>query len=145
MKLKSTCYLLLFLVPILSKAQNNDDVYSYTNKKPIIISDTVAFMQGVEAAGKYYKNYKGIATTTFVVSLLNPLIGLAPAIGGTTGEPDLMHINFDKLKNIGYYNGYVYQSKSIRNKKVWKNWLYGSAISVGVTVAVISILSHNVK
>lgn len=132
--------ILLVLITISASAvrsqPDSTQVNSQLKKEAITLNDSV-FNSGVQAAKKYYKGYKVAAGTTLAVTILNPLIGLAPAIGTTVGKPgDLMHPDYEMLKNPVYYNGYISESKKIQTRKVWNKYLLG----VGIDIAVISII-----
>ena len=136
--------LLLILFVLLScKSYGQDDIYGSAD--PVISQDS-SYNKGMLAAKKNYKGYKGPATTTFIVSILSPILGLAPAIGASSSTPsDLYHSDYDKLKDPSYYKGYAITAKKIRSDKVWKNWAYGTVIdilAIGATYSIINAINN---
>ena len=136
-----TLILLILMLPAFASAQvkNNDDVYFSTHP---IANKLPSYQKGLSDAQKNYKFYKSAATTTFIVSILSPILGLAPAIGGTSGTPNIITpLNYDLLKNPDYNKGYEYQAKKLRSKKVWNNWLIGTGINIAASIITYKIIT----
>lgn len=98
--------------------------------------------QGMSDAQKHYKNYKGGASATFIVSAISPLAGLIPAIICSTTPPKNETLNYpdpNLIQKPGYLEGYRQQSHRIKSKKIWSNW----AIAFGANaVATIYVMMH---
>ena len=140
--------LVAIFFPLFGLAQikkNTDDVYEQRiNAKESISSIGAISSAGSLDAKKYYKGYKGAGTGTLIVSIINPILGLAPAIGLTSGTPlDLMYPNEELMKDQKYRDDYIYTAKSIRSKKVWRNWAVGLAFNVVVGVVVYTAITSS--
>lgn len=139
-----TLILFILLIPAIAFGQNNkpDDVYSIP--KQSTAKKLHHYQTGLIDAGKNYKSYKSAATTTLIVSILNPILGLAPAIGSTSGNPTILTpLNYDLLKDPNYYNAYNFQAKKIRSKKVWNNWLFGTGINIVASFITYKIITRD--
>jgi hypothetical protein len=142
MKIIITLILFIAYMSISTFAQQSDDVYGNVQKETSKGNDTT-YSNGFKDGFNKYKGYRGIATGTLVTSILSPILGLAPAIGGSSGDPRVDF--FTMPKDDKYKYGFLDGAKSRRNKKVWGNWALGSAISIGVTVAIIAIIKADTK
>ncbi len=140
--------LIAIFFPLLGLAQikkNTDDVY----EPKLVSKESVSAIGAVNSVGsldakKYYKGYKGAGTGTLIVSIINPILGLAPAIGLTSGTPlDLMYPNEELMKDQKYRDDYIYTAKRIRSKKVWRNWGVGLAFNVVVGVVVYTAITSS--
>ncbi len=99
------------------------------------------YMQGVGDAKKYYKGYRPAGTTTLVVSLLSPLVGLIPAIACSSTKPKEINLHYpipELMKTPDYHRGYTQQAKKTKQGKVWTNW----GIALGVNIALVIALSQ---
>lgn len=139
----------LFLLPLFASAQS-DDVYGKPKtRKDILFENKLKdslFNAGSSAAYQHYKGYKGAASGTLITTIISPILGLAPAIGTTSGVPDeLMHPSYDFLKNPKYYDGYTTTAKRIRSKKVWNKYLLGFGINLAITGTIIAIVTSDKK
>lgn len=95
------------------------------------------YMQGVADAKKYYKGYKPAGTTTLIVSLISPLIGLIPAIACSSIKPKEINLHYpvpELMKTPDYFRGYAQQAKKTKQGKVWRNW--GIALGLNIVVAI---------
>jgi len=140
--------LIAIFFPLLGLAQikkNTDDVY----EPRLDAKESISTIGAVNSVGsldakKYYKGYKGAGTGTLIVSIINPILGLAPAIGLTSGTPlDLMYPNEELMKDQKYRDDYIYTAKRIRSKKVWRNWGVGLAFNVVVGVVVYTVITSS--
>lgn len=107
------------------------------------VSSDYMYQKGLKAAEQNYKGYKNISTITFVSSAL--FLGLSPIIAGGAllTPPNLKNINDPLLKDLNYYKGYFEKAKSIKNRKVSKNWLIGTGVCIGLyTVIGVTILAN---
>lgn len=100
------------------------------------------FQQGQNDAKIYYKGYKGAGTGTFLTSfLLNPVLGLIPAIACSSTSPNVSSMSFPRAeltRNVDYMSGYTQEAKAKKTKKVWGNF----GIATGIyAVVVASLLS----
>lgn len=141
--MKRLIVLLLVSIPFVLSAQikNTDDVYSIPKQN---IPDNHNYQKGLIDAKNNYKSYKSAATTTFIVSILSPILGLAPAIGGTSGNPAILTpLNYDLLKNPDYNNAYTSQAKKIQSKKVWYNWFIGTGINIVASIITYKIITSD--
>lgn len=79
-----------------------------------------------------YKNYKSSGTGTFVAALLgSPLTGLVVAIPATITKPKLKNLNYPDSKLFEkheYRDGYEKRAYKIKTKRIWINFMVGSAI-----------------
>ncbi|TPE43374.1 hypothetical protein [Pontibacter mangrovi] len=98
------------------------------------------YVKGQADGRRFYDGHKAAGTTTLIVSLLSPVVGLIPA-GITSAVPPKEH-NWDApnnqlLQNPDYKSGYL---KSARRKKVGKvftNW--GIGLGANLILALIII------
>lgn len=138
--------LIAIFLPFVGLAQikkNTDDIYEPRLEAKESTS-TIGAINSVGSldAKKYYKGYKGAGTSTLIVSIINPILGLAPAIGLTSGTPlDLMYPNEELMKDQKYRDDYIYTAKKIRSRKVWRNWGVGLAFNAVVGVVVYTVIS----
>lgn len=103
------------------------------------------FQQGQNDAKIYYRGYKGAGTGTFLTTfLLNPVLGLIPAIACSSTSPNESNMSFPRAelkRDIDYMSGYTQEAKAKKTKKVWGNF----GIATGVYVVVVAALLSNVK
>jgi hypothetical protein len=122
-------------------------IYSDGYKQEIFNDDSISneasskdlFVQGQVDAAHFYKRYTGATTSTLVISLISPLVGLIPAIACSTTSPKLRNLDYPDshlFSKIDYQRGYTSQSKIIKSKRVWRNW--GFALGVNVILVLIS-------
>jgi hypothetical protein len=102
-------------------------------------SNNDLFRQGQTDAMKYYRGYRGAASTTFLVSLVGtPILGLIPAIACSVTTPHgryLMCPNRELIQNSDYYTGYTIGAKRIKSRKVWANW--GAACGIYIILGIL--------
>ena len=103
------------------------------------------FQQGQNDAKIYYKGYKGAGTGTFLTSfLLNPVLGLIPAIACSSTAPNISNMSFPRTeltRNVDYMSGYTQEAKAKKTKKVWGNF----GIATGIYVVVVAGLISSAK
>lgn len=133
MKKIITLIVFIALIPIIAFSQNASKSFSNDS----------TYTSGFNDGFNKYTGYKGIATGTFVTSLLSPILGLAPAIGGSSGDPRVDF--FTMPQNNQYKYGYIAGAKSIRNKKVWNNWVLGTVINVAITFVTVKMIQSSAK
>jgi hypothetical protein len=104
-------------------------------------SPEVFYQMGTADAGKYYTEYGMAGTSTLVISILSPLVGLIPSIACSSTLPkdrNLSYHNSELIKNIDYHNGYLHAAKKIKRRHVWTNWEIAFGINLVLVVAVLS-------
>lgn len=113
-------------------------------------SDTTIsyFEYGKMDAKKYYKSYKNAATLTILsgtcLMLVSPVAGLTSAIACSSTPPKFKNLNIPDTSlatNIQYMDGYKWQAKKIKQRKVWTNWAIGFGINISV-VGLILLVPH---
>ena len=85
---------------------------------------------------KHFKSYEESAKITYYSSIVNPLIGLVPAIANSNTmipESKLNFTNEDLMNNPDYYYGYTHQASRVNKAQIWKKWRQGSVISLAIT------------
>lgn len=79
------------------------------------------FQQGQNDAKIYYKGYKGAGTGTFLISfLLNPVLGLIPAIACSSSSPNTSKMSFPRTeltRNVDYMSGYTQEAKTKKTRR----------------------------
>lgn len=124
----------------IAKPQPKKDTVVVITKPPTQNQENL-YLKGRTDANLYYDGYKPAGTGTFLVSLLSPLAGLLPAAICASTEPSFENLNIPNqtLANDREYNsGYVSQARSIKSKKVWRNW----RIALGINIIGILILAN---
>lgn len=112
-----------------------------TTPLEIVVGDP--YKAGVKDAQKYYKDYKSSGSATFIVGLLSPVAGLAPAIACSSTPPqewNLGYPNPDFMQNPEYARGYKNQAKLTKQGRVWTNW--GIALGINVLFAFALLMKH---
>lgn len=120
---------------IFDDSQNNDTT-SLSNA-----SNENLFILGQKDAFKYYKGYKGASTSTLIIGLISPIVGLIPAIACSSTPPRKFNLNYpnrELMKNADYYDGYALKAKKIKQKKIWTNL----GIAFGVNFLAALVLYH---
>lgn len=107
------------------------------------------YKKGQQDAQKYYTNYKTAGTVTLVASILSPLaFGLGTAMGTAFTPPqdyNLGYPNQNLMKNEDYASGYKEKAKSIKSKKVWRNFYIGAgAVTATSLVFIMAIVASTV-
>ncbi len=121
----------------IAKPQPKKDTVVVITKPPTQNQENL-YLKGRSDANLYYDGYKPAGTGTFIVSLLSPLVGLLPAVLCANTKPSFDNLNIPNqtlAKDEEYYRGYSSQAKSIKSKKVWRNW--GIALGINIVAAVI--------
>ena len=108
-------------------------------------SDYSTYARGKDDAKIYYRAYKPAATVTIATSLVfGGIVGLAPAIWCSSTTPDIDRLGVPDetlLRNTSYMNGYKYQAKKMKSKKVWINYAIAASINLAAGIYLIT-LSH---
>jgi hypothetical protein len=107
--------------------------YVNTTKAKISL-DNPMYKRGFKDAKDNYVGYKAAGTTTLLISILYPPLGLIPAISCATTPPKDKTLNFPNeqyIKNPNYYEGYKKGAHKIKAGKVWKNFGIGCGIFLG--------------
>ena len=123
-------FLLLFFCFYLGFSQKilalNDSTFNY-------------FEKGRMDAKLNYKDYKNAATLTILsgscLMLVSPVAGLATAIACSSTPPKFKNLNIQDsvaAHNVDYLNGYKWQAKRIKQRKVWTNWAIGFGINISI-------------
>ena len=132
---------IIAIIPFLTNAQ----IDSSEVVESISFKNDSLYQKGYKAAEQNYKGYKTISTFTFAIS--STLLGLGPLVAGGSylASPNLKKIEDPMLENPKYYNGYFDKAKSIRRKKIVKNYLIGTGVCVGLyaTLGLIIIANGN--
>lgn len=101
------------------------------------------YFKGEKDAEKYFKGYHGAGTGTFILSFLNPVLGLIPAIACSSTPPSEMNLgapSMELMQKASYRNAYIEKSKHIKSGKVWTNWLIALLINVAAYVVYVYAL-----
>ena len=133
-------YLLLIMVTIASSFSLKAQI---VKSEKIILTNIVneymfteQYIRGVRDAEKHFKSYEESAKITYYSSIVNPLIGLVPAITNSNTmipESKLNFTNEDLMNNPDYYYGYTHQASRVNKAQIWKKWRQGSVISLAIT------------
>ena len=123
-------------------AQNNE-INSNTETKsvPWENKDIDYYYEGVSDAEKYYQDYKGASTFTYIVSAIpgaGIIIGLVPSVIFSSTPPPNENLNYPNEKlmtNANYHSGYTMKAFKIKRNKVMKN--YGLGILTGICLLII--------
>jgi len=132
-------FLSVAIIPFLANAQ----IDSAKIKDNISYKNDSFYKKGFKAAELNYKGFKTISTITFASSAT--FLALGPFVAGTAllTAPNLKNINDPLLNEPNYYKGYLDNAKSIRRRKVVKNWLIGTGVCVGLyTIIGVAIISN---
>ena len=130
-----------------------DDFSAIKKIEPPGDSSLNMFYKGKEDAVTNYVNYKGASSTVFITSAIpmyGVILGILPmAIFSSTdpSEKNLGYPNAILMQNASYAAGYKEQAKTVKNKKVVKNYFVGIGVSGALTlafvIAAISAWTHN--
>lgn len=141
-------YLLLILVIIASSFLVKAQI---VKSEKIILTDignehmfTEQYIRGVRDAERHFKSYKKAAKITYYSSIVNPLIGLVPAIANSNTmipESKLHFTNEELMNNPDYYYGYTHQASRIKKHQIWKKWRQGSVIGLAITSVVVGSIA----
>jgi hypothetical protein len=129
----------------INKTEVENIIYSDGFVQKILINDTTGknespkklFLQGQVDAARFYKGYRGATTSTLIVSLISPIVGLIPAIVCSKTNPKPGKLSYPDpqlFHKTEYQRGYLTQSKRIKSKKVWRNWGIALAFNVAFVV-----------
>jgi hypothetical protein len=90
------------------------------------------YVRGANDAKVYYRGYKGAGTGTLLTTmLLNPLLGLIPAIATSATPPkkhNLGYPDYQLGQNKDYHTGYGQEARRIKSRKVWSNFGIGTGL-----------------
>jgi len=135
MYIKIIFTIIMFFVVFKSAAQDSIQTKNISTEVSVLFtpkSGSDMFLKGKEDATLYYKGYKTAGVGTFVTSMITgPVFGLIPAIACSSAEPLYKNLNYpstELMKNTKYAQGYFETAKKVKSKKVWKNYVLGSAI-----------------
>ena len=133
-------YLLLIMVTTAGSFSVKAQI---VKSEKIILTDIVnehmyteQYIKGVRDAERHFKSYKKASKITYYSSIVNPLIGLVPAITNSNTmipESKLNFTNEDLMNNPDYYYGYTHQASRVNKAQIWKKWRQGSVISLAIT------------
>ncbi len=133
-------YLLLNIVILASSFLVKAQI---VKSEKIILADIVnehmytdQYIKGVRDAEHHFKSFKKAGKITYYSSIVNPLIGLVPAIANSNTmipESKLNFTNEDLMNNPDYYYGYTHQASRVNKAQIWKKWRQGSVISLAIT------------
>lgn len=101
------------------------------------------YIKGEKDATIYYKGFHGAGTGTFILTLLNPVLGLIPAIACSATPPhevNLLAPNLDLMSKPAYRNGYTQSARQIKSGRVWSNWLVALLIDAAAALVYIYAL-----
>lgn len=119
---------------VFNKVETTDNVEDVNQ-----MADTSLFTKGKNDANKNYHTEGG--GVTCLVSAIDPIIGLIPAIMYTSNPPTMEKLNYQNptlIKNSNYYNGYVQRASKMQRSSVWAGWFFGTIIDVAVIVILTS-------
>ncbi len=112
-----------------------------TKSVPWENKDIDYYYEGVSDAEKYYQDYKGASTFTYIVSAIpgaGIIIGLVPSVIFSSSPPPNENLNYPNEKlmtNANYHSGYTMKAFKIKRNKVMKN--YGLGILTGICLLII--------
>jgi hypothetical protein len=112
-----------------------------TKSVPWENKDIDYYYEGVSDAEKYYQDYKGASTFTYIVSAIpgaGIIIGLVPSVIFSSTPPPNENLNYPNEKlmtNANYHSGYAMKAFKIKKNKVMKN--YGLGILTGICLLII--------
>lgn len=141
--MKTIVSLMMAFLPFIALSQQPDNIYGDEKARSIVNDQMMSnedYKAGSNAAIKYF-HAKPAGTATFLATgLVNPVIGLAPAIAISSSTPNkVTHPNGDKMKNEAYYQGYTNTAKRLKNRAVWRNFAAGSVLyAILITGVVVS-------
>jgi hypothetical protein len=95
------------------------------------------YAQGGKHAEKYYRGYRDAATSTFIVSLLSPVVGVIPAVACSATKPRKESLNYPKedfMQKEDYAVGYKERAATMKRLHVWGNWGTAFAINLILTL-----------
>jgi len=96
-----------------------------------LLSDSNMYQQGILDARRLYPaRNTGAGGTLFTSLILDPVLGLVPAIICSSHPPKTSNLgveNADLLYNEEYMKGYTEEAHKIKKKKVWIGYGAGSA------------------
>jgi hypothetical protein len=126
---------------IINEASQNDSCfYQLLNDETLILlSDSNRYEQGVLDAQRLYpKKHTGAGGTFFTCFLLDPVLGLIPALICSSSPPKTENLgvtNADLLNDTEYMRGYTDEAHKLKKKKVWTGFTAGTGAYL-VVVAV---------
>jgi len=95
------------------------------------------YFNGTHDADVYYTGSGGMAATTFFTNLIgSPIIGLVPAIIGSTTTPRDINLKYPSealMQNKEYARGYRTEARRLKSRRIWT--AYG--ISAGIVIVVV--------
>ena len=137
--------LLIFAKVTFSAAQDTLILKSGDTSKAYMLettslSDSDLYNMGQADASKYYKaKFSGTFLTT---ALINPVIGLIPAIAGSGTPPKDYNLNYPSIvlmKNEHYRRGYTLRARKMKQSKIWTNFGIGTGVyAMFVTISILN-------
>lgn len=109
-----------------------------TNEKEIdedssALTGNDLYAQGQQDATRFYRpKFTG---TFLVTALVNPLMGLIPAITCSANPPREYNLNYPssvKMKNPDYRLGYMRRAHRMKKGKVWGSFITGTCVYVAI-------------
>jgi hypothetical protein len=123
-------------------AENNEiNSNAETKSVPWENKDIDYYNEGEKDAEKYYQDYKGASTFTYIVSAIpgaGIIIGLVPSVIFLSTPPPNQNLNYPNEKlmtNADYNHAYGKKAFQIKKNKVMKN--YGLGILTGICLLII--------
>lgn len=123
------------------KDPKTDDPLERVTHLGIKVKD-VGFLDGENDAQTYFRGYTGAATSSFCAGM-GIIYGLPVPIATSLTPPANARLFVPDAdlyqRNAAYAQGFNKKSHQIKINKVWSNYGYGAATSVGVTLGLILI------
>jgi hypothetical protein len=100
------------------------------------------YSKGLLDGENVYERYGGAAKSTFIVSLLNPVLGLVPAIACASMVPadrNLMLPPSTHISDPNYLAGYREAAYKKKKKAVWNSFGQGAVLSVFALIIILRL------
>ena len=101
---------------------------------------------GKEDAKHNYRKYHGAVFATVICSVLDPAIGLIPAISCSSRRPGLKYLHCPNPQlfesNIEYRTAYTEKAFKMKRHKVWTGFTVGSITSFIIGAAIVASSGH---
>lgn len=97
-----------------------------------------------DAITNYPKKHTGAGGTCIVTLVTTPVLGLIPAVICSATKPSIENLGMPQSElstNPEYVNGYQYQARKLKSKKVWTGYV-ASTVVWAVLVTTLSAASN---